>query len=1008
IEIEQIADDSLKRERFYELVQKTNGSYESFCMSLLYGNQFHAFLLLKCHLQSTLDYGNVWATPPPSVSSFISSQDKKLMVLISKDVDLAVSRLKETIDTLLPVIGGHGLASLLPVDKLTIFEYEIANNQIIQKLESVITPGGKIICVCGEVSEEISNCEVITESFGWEDVSSTFSSLFRCTVGFSLVNFCDLFVTPEIIQVFGSYLLLGFKSGDACMMTELKLGHEIKTREGHSLSTTIFQYFLPDKLLFLGITQPELKLFAKFGQRIGHFGDDTSQLDYVILENMVGIEEICKIKGVNQVNVHLIEHTDGNFKLVRTFGDDSKIKKFIENPQICDNFPGCGCERGYENLVFKCVFRFQGYFYENITKEYSTSLNELLPEMRELLNIQDSVDLWEITNLLDKISVVNDSQEESNNSCEKTEIKSGFVQLTQKLEELFAHLNIEERELRELKNLAAIILFPTRTKNLIINNNVLEKFVTSGLLVKKEDESLTFTNQSLACYLVVNMLIENELHENFVRDLFRDCIEHQTIKNFIPYFSSGVEVDFSSNTTIKYQHISFESFKFTNDQLVKFMESVTFNHYEVIEQLIKKHIPSKSTIPWIYACVHGNHYNLLKILLSVESNATAFQSEQQIMLAVIYSRVQVIDLIMSHYVSQTSKQIDQIKLKISNKEMGRGKAVQDAPQKSKLDIEFLSISLLHLAALRGNYFVMEYLLNHFLNEKLTQSQILEVLHFCVVDTLYHDDDQISERIKMIHLFFKIFPNFILTVQSDSVQENPLFVPNIHVDLLQLLINKGLDDECSLRGVLHFCPTYVTPNQYDILVKFLDTKGKVGVVNCSVGKWKCSPLYRAVQHLELFDSTLEVFSCAKADFNSRILSSAVDHKRSASLLERLIRAGADFRKEEKDGSSWTVLHHAAFSYNLTALRYFIWKGCNVNAKDSNGNTPLHILLKFLGSLKVTHELVEALVQHGADVNVVGEDDQTPLSIAVEKRANKCLDKWTFELLERVAEKSVHTG
>ncbi|CAL8124372.1 unnamed protein product [Orchesella dallaii] len=757
-----------------------------------------------------------------------------------------------------------------------------------------------------------------------------------------------------------------------------------------------------------GITQAELKLFAKFGQRIGHFGEDVSQLDYIILENMVGIEDICKIKGVNQVNVHLIEHTGGNFKLVQTFGDDSKIKEFIEKPQICDNFPACGCERGYENLVFKCRFRFQGYFYENITKEYSTSLSELLPEMRELLIVQDSVDLWEIIKLLDKISVVNDSQKQGKNSCEKTEIKSGFEQLKQKIEELFAHLNIEERELRELKTLAGITLFPAYTKNLIINNNVLKKFVTAGLLVKKEDESLTLQNQSLACYLVVNMLIENELHENFVRDLFRDCIEHQTIKKYIPYFSSGVEVDFSSKTTTKYQRISFESFKFTNGQLVKFLESVTLNHYKAIEQLMKNHIPPKSTIPWVYACVHANHYNLLKILLSVESNATAFQSEQQIILAVIYGRVQVIDLVVSHYVSQTSKQISQIKLKISDKEMDSDKAVPDAPQKSKFDKEFLCISLLHLAALRGNYLVMEYLLNHFINEKLTQSQMLEILRFCVVDTLYHDDEQIGERIRMIHLFFKIFPNYILTVQSDSDQQNPLFVPNIHVDLLQVIINKGLDDECSLRGVLHFCPTYMTPYQYDILVKFLHTNERVGVVNCSVGKWKCSPLYRAVQHLELFDSTLHVFSCAKADFNCRILSSAVDHKRSASLLERLIRAGADFRKEEEDGASWTVLHDAAVSYNLTALRYFIWRGCDVNAKDSNGNTPLHILLKFLGSLKGTHELVETLVQHGADVNVVGEEDQTPLSLAVGKRAKNCLDKWTFELLEKVTEKSVHTG
>ncbi|CAL8124220.1 unnamed protein product [Orchesella dallaii] len=144
----------------------------------------------------------------------------------------------------------------------------------------------------------------------------------------------------------------------------------------------------------------------------------------------------------------------------------------------------------------------------------------------------------------------------------------------------------------------------------------------------------------------------------------------------------------------------------------------------------------------------------------------------------------------------------------------------------------------------------------------------------------------------------------------------------------------------------------------------------------------TPLHVAVKHLELLDSTTQLFSAAKVDFNgvnkynNTALHRAVLSQRSATTLDALIKAGAD--EKARGQYNRTVLHLAARIGNLTALKFFILRGHDVNVADAKGATPLHLAVAL--SKTNLHEMVVLLVEKGADVSAINNQQQTPIDIA----------------------------
>jgi len=86
-----------------------------------------------------------------------------------------------------------------------------------------------------------------------------------------------------------------------------------------------------------------------------------------------------------------------------------------------------------------------------------------------------------------------------------------------------------------------------------------------------------------------------------------------------------------------------------------------------------------------------------------------------------------------------------------------------------------------------------------------------------------------------------------------------------------------------------------------------------------------------------------------------------------IIELLIDKGADVNG--KDDNDDTPLH---LSINRNISEFLIEHGADVNAKDCSGGTPLHSII-----FEKDKDLVTLLITNGADLNSLNEDGQTPL-------------------------------
>ena len=91
-----------------------------------------------------------------------------------------------------------------------------------------------------------------------------------------------------------------------------------------------------------------------------------------------------------------------------------------------------------------------------------------------------------------------------------------------------------------------------------------------------------------------------------------------------------------------------------------------------------------------------------------------------------------------------------------------------------------------------------------------------------------------------------------------------------------------------------------------------------------------------------------------------------------IIRLLIDKGADVNV--KDDNENTPLH---LSTNKNIAELLISNGADVNAKDWSGETPLH---RIISNEDLQLDIIKLLIEKGADVNAKDEDDSTPLHIA----------------------------
>ena len=105
-----------------------------------------------------------------------------------------------------------------------------------------------------------------------------------------------------------------------------------------------------------------------------------------------------------------------------------------------------------------------------------------------------------------------------------------------------------------------------------------------------------------------------------------------------------------------------------------------------------------------------------------------------------------------------------------------------------------------------------------------------------------------------------------------------------------------------------------------------------------------------------------------------------------ILEGFLESGLDPNMVIERNKNKKIIHLCCYYLtNIEYLKLLIKYQVDVNAKDIEGNTPLHILSKSKRSSDITEQFITELILAGADSNIYNNEGDTPLHVSILNRS-----------------------